>query len=64
MSLFNCYIYCTMKKMKKEYKKPEMNVMSFEHTPQLLSGSGEDQWWVPPEEKEGCETPWWCPKES
>ena len=24
----------------------------------LLAGSGDDSYWVPPEEKEGCETPW------
>ena len=47
--------------MKKEYIKPEINVMSFEPGCQLLAGSGEEQWWVPPDEKEGCETPWWCP---
>lgn len=47
--------------MKKEYIKLEMTVMEFGTGCQLLVGSGEnDQWWVPPEEKEGCDTPWWC----
>ena len=49
--------------MKKEYLKPEIKTMSFENDRVLLAGSPEedDPWWVPPEEKEGCETPWWCP---
>lgn len=48
--------------MKKEYAKPEMRILSFENDGVLLAGSGEeDQWWVPPEEKEVCDTPWWCP---
>ena len=46
----------------KEYKKPEMSIISYENDCVLLAGSGEDDpYWKPPEEKEGCETPWWCP---
>jgi len=48
--------------MNKMYVKPEMRIVEGE--PQyLLAASGEedDPWWVPPEEKEGCDTPWWCP---
>ena len=45
--------------MKKKYVKPEMEVMTMGMGMQILSASG-DQWWVPPEEKEGCDTPWWC----
>lgn len=51
-----------MNKMNKMYVKPEIVIVESE--PQyLLAGSGEedDPWWVPPEEKEGCDTPWWCP---
>jgi hypothetical protein len=47
--------------MKKEYKKPEMNVLSLESDCALLAGSSEDNpYWKAPEEKEGCDTPWWC----
>jgi hypothetical protein len=47
---------------KKKYKKPEMSIISYENDCVLLAGSGEDDpYWKPPEEKEGCETPWWCP---
>ena len=44
---------------KKEYTKPEMQTISYENEAPLLAGSG-DQYWTPPEDKEGCETPWWC----
>jgi hypothetical protein len=48
--------------MTNEYVKPEMKILEM-NSQALLAGSGEedDPWWVPPEEKEGCETPWWCP---
>lgn len=45
---------------KKEYTKPEMQTISYENEAPLLAGSG-DPYWTPPEDKEGCETPWWCP---
>jgi len=47
--------------MKKKYIKPNMEVMNMECGTQILSGSG-DSYWVPPEEKEGCATPWHCDK--
>lgn len=46
--------------MKKQYTSPKMQIMDIEHGGNLLSGSPENPWWVPPEEKEGCDTPWWC----
>ena len=46
--------------MKKKYVKPEMTVIECEPASPLLSGS-DNTWWVPPAEKEGCETPYWCP---
>lgn len=47
--------------MKKEYIKPQLEILDMETGTALLAGSGDDPYWVPPEEKEGCETPWWCP---
>lgn len=40
-----------------------MSVISLGPSCSLLAGSNgdDDPWWIPPEEKEGCETPWWCP---
>ena len=49
-----------MKTLKK-YTTPKMEIIDAELQTSLLAGSGEDPYWVPPEEKEGCETPWWCP---
>lgn len=46
--------------MKKTYTKPKMEVLECERGTNLLSDS-DNPWWKPPEEKEGCETPWWCP---
>lgn len=48
--------------MNKKYEKPDMKIIPM-NGPELLASSGEedDPWWKPPEEKEGCETPWWCP---
>lgn len=49
-------------KKKKQYTKPEMQTISYENEAPLLAGSGEDNpYWTPPEDKEGCATPWWCP---
>lgn len=49
--------------MKKEYIKPQMDIISMDAPTTLLVGSGteDDPYWTPPEEKEGCDTPWWCP---
>ena len=49
-----CYV-------KKGYIKPQLEILDMEAGAALLAGSGDDPYWVPPEEKEGCETPWWCP---
>ena len=43
----------------KKYEKPTMKVLEV-NRPELLSGS-DNSYWKEPEEKEGCETPWWCP---
>lgn len=44
--------------MKKEYIKPQLEILDMESgTTTLLAGSSDDPYWVPPEEKEGCETP-------
>lgn len=43
----------------KKYEKPTMKVLEM-NSPELLSGS-DNPYWKGPEEKEGCETPWWCP---
>lgn len=46
----------------KAYTTPKMSVIDMESEQELLSASGEDNpYWKAPEEKEGCETPWWCP---
>ena len=47
--------------MKKEYVKPAMEIMEADMQSTLLAGSSDNPYWQPPEEKEGCETPWWCP---
>lgn len=46
--------------MKKHYVKPAMEIMNMEAEQTLLADSG-NPYWTPPEEKEGCETPYWCP---
>lgn len=47
--------------MKKEYIKPQMEIVAMESGEALLSGSGDNQWWKePPEPEEGCESAWWC----
>jgi len=38
-----------------------MQIVMMEDQTELLAGSGDNPYWTPPEEKEGCETPWWCP---
>ncbi len=47
--------------MRKTYVKPTMEIIDMGSHEQLLAGSGDNPYWEPPEEKEGCETPWWCP---
>lgn len=50
--------------MKKKYTKPTMEIMDMGSTQHLLAGSGEEHdnpYWNPPEDKPGCDTPWWCP---
>ena len=47
--------------MKKEYIKPQLEILDMEAGTALLAGSGDDPYWVPPEEKEGCETPGGAP---
>lgn len=50
--------------MKRPYVKPNMEILETDVKTQLLAGSGEDSgnpYWDPPADKEGCETPWWCP---
>jgi hypothetical protein len=47
--------------MKKEYIKPQLEILDMETGTALLSGSSDNPYWIPPEEKEGCDTPWWCP---
>lgn len=46
--------------MKKEYINPKMEIITMDMSAHILSDS-DNPWWVPPDEKEGCETPWWCP---
>jgi hypothetical protein len=49
---------------KKKYTKPTMEIMEMGSTQHLLAGSGEEPsnpYWDPPEDKPGCDTPWWCP---
>ena len=49
--------------MKKVYIKPKLDVIGMDASNALLAGSGteDNPYWIPPEEKEGCATPWWCP---
>lgn len=50
--------------MKKKYIKPQMEVVEMQAETKLLAGSGSEPgnpYWDPPEDKEGCDTPWWCP---
>lgn len=46
--------------MKKIYIKPEIEIIETGVQSKILVDS-ENPWWVPPEEKPGCDTPWWCP---
>ena len=48
---------------KKNYTKPTMEIMDMGSTQSLLAGSSEEHnpYWDPPEDKPGCDTPWWCP---
>lgn len=48
--------------MRKTYVKPTMEILDISSNEQLLAGSGDNQYWIPPEDKEGCDTPWWCRK--
>ena len=50
--------------MKKKYVKPQLELVEMPAETVLLAGSGSEPgnpYWDPPEEKEGCDTPWWCP---
>ena len=49
-------------KVRKTYVKPTMEILDLRSNEQLLAGSGYNPYWIPPEEKEGCDTPWWCSK--
>lgn len=52
----------------KNYVVPEMEVIDMSHQTELLSGSGDNQYWKPgwegPETPEGCESGWWCSKKD
>ena len=52
----------------KKYVTPEMEVIDMCHQTELLSGSGDNQYWKPgwegPETPEGCESGWWCSKKD
>ena len=47
----------------KKYITPKMEVIDMGHQTELLSASDNSFWrgrWEEPEEKEGCDTPYWC----
>lgn len=48
--------------MRKTYVKPTMEILDLRSNEQLLAGSGDNTYLEPPEEIEGCDTPWWCKK--
>ena len=49
--------------MKKQYIKPQMEVIEYGVGAQLLAGSSEDPWWKEPDPpEEGCQSSWWCGK--
>ncbi|MBO7210612.1 MAG: hypothetical protein J6V44_06365 [Methanobrevibacter sp.] len=48
---------------KKVYIKPEMEIVNCESQTSLLAGSGENPYWIEPDEpEEGCQSNWWCGK--
>ena len=46
--------------MRKTYVKPTMEIVDMGSQELLVAGSGDNPYWEPAEEKEGCETSWWC----
>ena len=50
---------------KKEYIKPEMEILDMAHNTELLAGSCESNaFWKCPEVEEGCDNAWWCDKDD
>ena len=45
--------------MKHPYVQPKLEVIETDAVKVLTDST--DPWWIPPEEKPGCDTPWWCP---
>lgn len=45
--------------MKQPYIQPKLEVIEIDAV-RVLTDSSENPWWIPPEEKPGCDTPWWC----